>query len=102
MAHSPRTPPASASTRGLGPSTVPDPVEPGSDRLPFRQVPGKGTIPPRAGRGVHGPCTHRLRTGPRVDRAGRAYTVFDAVRGGYAAAEIDEVLDRLEGHPGPG
>lgn len=97
MAHSPRTPPASASLEASAPSTVPDPVEPGSDRLPFRRVPGKEY-------GYHLGQVEEF-----MDRARTAYeqgqgltardvrhTVFDAVRGGYAAAEIDEVLDRLE------
>lgn len=97
MAHSPRTPPASASLEASAPSTVPDPVEPGRDRLPFRRVPGKEY-------GYHLGQVEEF-----MDRARTAYeqgqgltardvrhTVFDAVRGGYAAAEIDEVLDRLE------
>lgn len=97
MAHTPRSSQDSSSLDDAAPSTVPDPVEPGGDELPFTRVSGK----------EYG--YHRGQVEEFMERARRAYergegltardvrhTVFDAVRGGYAADQIDEVLDRLE------
>lgn len=97
MAHSPRTTQASTTLDDSAPSSVPDPVEPGSDALPFRRVSGKdygyhrGQVEEFMGR-----ARDAYEQGEGLTARDVRHTVFDAVRGGYAAEEIDEVLDRLE------